>query len=152
MYCVCDSNNRVIAFHDDYDVVETYVHHVVTSHKDGLVDLHIRKIKKKKAKKLEDYNDLYLVRYAHTYVQNGYIIFLEMFSSQIIEDNQYCRDVLLRILEHDNLEEKDIKHIKKAIKVVDRILEESKQYTPSYEELKSYEDDYYPYLYNKGVF
>ena len=52
MYCVYDTDNRVIAFHDDKHVVETYVYRVKTSHEefDDLPDLRIGKIKKKKAR------------------------------------------------------------------------------------------------------
>ena len=150
MYCVYDDNDRVIAFHDDYDVVETYVHRVKASHID-LPDLHIGKIKKKKVKKLQDFDDLYLVRYASTYVQSGYLMFLEMMSIQHIEDEQQCKDTLLKILECNNISDKERKHLERAVKIIDRILEESKQFTPSFQELKGYEMDYSPYLYNKGV-
>ena len=151
MYCAYDSNHRVVAFHDEYDVVEKYIKNVIASH-DECPDLHIGKVKKKKLKKLEDFDDLYLVRYAHTYVQSGYMVFLEMLSSQHIEDQQQCKDMLLKILECNTLSNKERKHIEKSVKIIDRILEESKEFTPSITELKGYEQDYYPYLYNKGVF
>ena len=151
MYCVYDNNDRVIAFHDEYDIVKTYVQRVKASHEDH-PDLHIGKIKKKKVKNLQDYDDLYLVRYANTYVQSGYLVYLEMFSSQHIEDEQQCRDVLLKILECDIITGKERKHIERAVRVIDRLLEESKEYTPSFTELQGYEMDYSPYLYNKGVF
>ena len=151
MYCVYDNKDRVVAFHDEYDIVKTYVHRVNASH-DNHNDLHIGKVKKKKVKKLEEFDNLYLVRYANTYVQAGYLVYLEMISAQHIEDEQQCRDVLLRILECDIISDKERKRLEQAVKVIDRLLEDSKRFTPSISELKGYEMDYSPYLYNKGAF
>ena len=150
MYCVFDTNNNIIAFHDDLEVVELYKDHVTRSNPD-LPELHIGKIKKKKMKRIDDYDELYLVRYSDTYVQSGYLIYLELLSDQFIYDEQQCRDVLLRILECRDITDKERKSIERTVKVVDRILQESKEFTPSLKELKNYEADYAPYIYNKGL-
>lgn len=151
MYCVYDTKNNVIAFHDDYDVVETYVNHVKKTHtgQEVIPDLHIGKIKKKKVQHLTDFDDLYLVRYADTYIQNGYFLYLELMSKQHIYDEQQCKDVLLRMLECYRLTDKERKSIEKTVKIIDKVLMESKTFTPSLEELKSCEIDYAPYMYNK---
>ena len=151
MYCVYDNNDRIVAIHDEYDITKIYVDHVKASH-DDQHELHIGKIKKKKIKNMQDFDDLYLVRYANTYVQSGYLVYLEMLSAQHIDDEQQCRDTLLKILECNTITDKERKHLERAVKVIDRILEDSKKFTPSITELKSYEMDYYPYLYNRGVF
>ena len=75
-----------------------------------------------------------------------------MLSAQHIDDEQQCRDILLKILECDIITDKERKHVERAVKVIDRLLEDSKRFTPSISELKGYEMDYSPYLYNKGVF
>ena len=155
MYCVYDSNEHVIAFHDDYNVVETYVRRIQQSHVDdkyNLPDLRIGKIKKKKVKHIREFDDLYLVRYSDTYVQSGYLEYLEIVSCQCIYDNQQCKDILLRILECNQISNKERKSIEKTVEIVDRLLKDAKEFTPTISELKMYEADYSPYLYNRGVY
>jgi hypothetical protein len=148
MYCVYDNDDNVIAFHDEYDVVETYIHHVRVSNPES-PDLHIGKIKKKKIKTIIDLDNLYLVRFGDTYVQSGYVEYLEIISSQSIYDNKCCKDVLLKILECNPLSDKERKHVEKTVAIIDRILTESKEYTPTLNNLKMCEADFAPYVYNK---
>jgi hypothetical protein len=148
MFCVYDNNNNIIAFHDEYDVVESYIYHVKLSNPE-VEDLHIGKIKKKKIKNIVDLDGLYLVRYGDTYVQSDYIEYLEIISSQSIDDNKQCKEVLLKILECNPLSNKERKYIEKTVEVIDRLLTESKEYTPTLSNLKKYEADFAPYLYNK---
>lgn len=149
MYCVYDNNKNIIALHDELYVVETYKSHVEKSHTEP-PDLRIGKIKNKKIKKIIDYDDLYLVRYADTYVQSGYSDYLNIMTDQHIYDEQQCRDVLLRILECQvDITDKERKSIERTVKVIDRLLQDSKEYTPTLNELKSCEADYAPYFYNK---
>lgn len=155
MYCVYDNHKNVIAFHDDIDVVEAYVDRVNQTHDrshENLSELHIGKIKKKKIKKLTDLDDLYLVRYADTYVQSGYLVYLELLSDQYIHDEQHCKEILLRILECYDISEKERKSLERSVEVVDRILQESREFTPTLGQLKNFETDYAPYLYNRGVY
>lgn len=148
MYCVYDNNSNIVAFHDEYDVVETYIRHVKLSNPSS-PDLHIGKIKKKKVKNILDLDNLYLVRFGDTYVQTGYIEYLEIISSQSIHDNKQCKEVLLKILECNPVSDKERKAIEKTVEVVDRILTEAKEYTPTLNDLKMYETDFAPYIYNK---
>lgn len=150
MYCVYDDHNNIVAFHDDLDIVETYVDHVRRTN-DEQPELHIGKIKKKKLKKLMDLDNLYLVRYSDTYVQSGYLIYLELISSQHIYDEQQCRDTLLKILECNDITDKERKSIERSVGVIDRLLQESKTFTPTLNELQQCEIDYAPYLYNKSI-
>lgn len=155
MYCVYDNHKNVIAFHDDIDVVEAYidrVNHTQKQSQNECSELHVGKIKKKKLKKLTDLDDLYLVRYADTYVQSGYLVYLEMLSDQYIYDEQHCKEILLRILECHDIDEKERKSLERSVKVIDRILQESREFTPTLKQLKSYELDYAPYLYNRGLY
>jgi hypothetical protein len=151
MYCVYDDRNNIVAFHDDLDIVETYVEHVKLTNEDH-PELHIGKIKKKKLKNLTDLDNLYLVRYSDTYVQSGYLIYLELISSQHIYDEQQCRDTLLKILECNIITDKERKSIERTVEVIDRFLQESKKFTPSLNELQRCEADYAPYMYNKYMF
>jgi hypothetical protein len=149
MYCVYDNNNDVVAFHDEYDVVETYIRKIKISNPTSSPDLHIGKIKKKKIKNMVDLDNLYLVRFGDTYVQNGYLGYLDLISSQSIYDNKQCKDVLLKILECNPISAKERKAIEKTVEVIDRFLTEAREFTPTLNELKVCEADYAPYLYNK---
>lgn len=152
MYVVYDKNYNIIAFHEDYDVCEEYVENVFKYNKNlEPGDLSIDKLKKKSKYKLENKDDLYLVRYANTYVQNGYLWYLEVLNGQLIDDDKYCLDVLKRILETSNISKDEYKVIKKAIVVVERLTDEDCCYTPSLDYLKRIKLDYDPYIYNNGV-
>ena len=150
MYCVYDTGNNMIAFHDELEVVEKYKEYVKRSNP-NLPDLYVGKIKKKKMKRIYNYENLYLVRYSDTYVQSGYLVYLEILSDQFIYDERYCKDILLRILECREITDKERKSIERTVKIVDRFLQESKEFTPSLDELKKFEADYSPYIYNKGL-
>lgn len=150
MYCVYDTKQNIIALHDDLDVVETYMENVMKCNP-NLPELQIGKIKKKKLKNIVDLDELYLVRYSDTYVQSGYLVYLEVLSDQFIYDEQLCKDVLLRMLECSDITDKERKSMERTVKVVDRLLQESKEFTPSLTELKKYESDYGPYMYNRGL-
>jgi len=145
MYCVYDTTDKIIAFHDDIDVVTTYVTNIKKSNSDH-PDLKIGKIKKKKVKSTIDFDDLYLVRYGDTYIQSKYIMYGELLSGQCIYDNQHCRDTLLRILECDDITPKERKTIERTVKIIDRILQNDKEYTPTIQLLKTCEMDYAQYM------
>lgn len=149
MFVVCDENDNVIAFHDYLDVVEEYINNVKRTHPDA--ELHIGKIKRKRLERMH-IDSLYLVRYAETYVQEGYVEYLAIVSDQYIYDYKYARDVLLKILEDGFINKSERNILKKATKIVDNILYDSEVYTPDLEELKNLKLDYDPYLYNFGSY
>ena len=145
MYGAFDSDKKLIAFHDDKDVVDTYVISIKHYHD---IDLTICKIKKNAMYKLNGKEDLYLVRYGSTYVQSGYVKYIQLASTQILDDDKYVLDVLYRILElEDELTKKEGKIIYKAIQILERLVSKDKEYTPSYQELQRLKTDYDPYLY-----
>ena len=150
MYAVINNDSReIIAYHEDEEVVEFYLDSVEDDKKD---DLSIIKIKKKyKEEIVKKYEDLHLVRFRNTYVQSGYLIFIKLSSQDILDDEEYARDILLRIIETQNLNNNEIKKLSKAIEVVDRLINEDKTYTPSYNELKRMRNHYDLYLYNKDI-
>ena len=84
LFAVKNSNNDLIAYHEDLDVVEEYVRNIKVSHPD--IDLVIGKISEKFVYKKDPTHELYLVRYSQTYVQSGYLVYLEVTSSQHIYD------------------------------------------------------------------
>ena len=148
MFCVINEENRVIAFHDDEDVVEAYVERIQKQHNKEFT---IASLSKKKANKIVDLDNLYLVRWGDTYVQCGFTQYLDLVSSQSIYDKRYCKEVLLKILETDDLSEKERKHISKTVEIVDKSLEVDETYTPTIEELQRLKTDYEPYMYNMDL-
>ena len=146
MYAVYDRKN-LIAVHDDKHVAEKYIKSVYSCHG---IELELRKIKRSSLSE-EKRDSLYLTRYADTYVQSGYLRYVDYSYSQFLEDDLKCRDILIRIMEYASITSKEAKKLKKAIKVVDNILADDREYVPTYEELQNLKLHYDPYLYNAGL-
>lgn len=146
MYVVLNDNKKIVAFHEDYDVCEIYVDNLEKSHN---ISLNIAKIKKKNKHLLKGLDDLYLVRYGHTYVQEGYLQYVEISEGQYLDDIRYAKDVIYRLLEGaHNIKEKDVKTLSKSTKILDRLLEDMASYTPSLDILNGLKMDYEEYIYN----
>ena len=153
IFAVKNSNNSLIAYHEDLDVVEEYVRNVKVSHPDA--DLIIGKMSNRFVCKKDPDHELYLVRYSETYVQSGYLVYLEVNSSQHIYDMQFCKEIIIRTIDQwkDELDVKDIKCLKKAAKIFDEILFDAETFTPTLSELRSMRDTIEPYIqYNRGVY
>lgn len=152
LFVVKNSNNNLIAYHEDLDVVEEYVRNVKISHPEA--DLVVGKMSEEFVKRKDPDNELYLVRYSETYVQSGYLIYLEVNSGQYIYDMKYCKDIIIRTIDQwkYELNDKDIKCLKKATKILDEILFDAETFTPSMEDLRSIKDTIDPYIYNRGTY
>lgn len=150
MYAVINNDTKeIIAYHEDEDVVEYYLDSVEDDKKD---DLSIIKIKKKYREEIiKKYDDLHLVRFRNTYVQSGYLIYIKLASQDILEDEEYARDILLRIIETQNIDKDKIKKLTKAIEVIEDLIDNDKTYTPSYSELQRMRNHYDYYMYNKDI-
>lgn len=149
MFCVYDSSDNIIAYHDKRRVVEKYIDKIYELHK---VKLNIGKIKKSSKYKLLGNDELYLIRYRDTYVQSGYLVYLEMASEQFIEDDQYALDVLYRLLETSRLNKKQSKKIMDAIEILEDIVRDDREYTPLISELNHLKSNYEAYAYNSGLY
>lgn len=151
MYCCYDqdlSKEKIIAFHDEYEVVKKYCDAIKKCHNK---ELKIGKIKKKILKNISDFDDLYLVRYGGTYIQSGYLEYMDIERGPYIYDNRYCKDILLRILELYDLSNSEIKNVKKTIKLIDKIMKNDSDYTPLISELEEMKMEYEPYIYNRSI-
>lgn len=148
MFCVLDEKENIIAYHEKRKVVDTYVDNIYKCHEIILVT----KKYKNKDEIINQLPDLYLVRYADTYVQTGYFLYMQLLSDQPSYDHVYAKDVLLRILEISNLRKKEKKQIQGTLKILDEFIQEDKTYTPTLKELVSMKLDYDPYFYNAGVY
>lgn len=131
-----------VAFHDEKRVVKKYIDYC---NKYNDLDLKLIKIKRKKAEKVYNFSNLYLIKYQDTYIQNGYTEYADV--CDVIGDYQSCKDTLLAILETYNLSKKERKAFEKVIVSIDDIISEDKKFTPSLDILKEAENDIYPYIY-----
>ena len=131
-----------VAFHDEKRVVEKYIDYC---NKYNDLDLKLVRIKRKKAEKVYNFSNLYLIKYQDTYIQNGYSEYADI--CDVIGDHQSCKDTLLAILETYNLTKKERKAFEKVIVSIDDIISEDKKFTPSLDMLKEAENDIYPYIY-----
>lgn len=152
LFVVKNSNNTLVAYHEDLDVVNEYISNVKVSHPD--TDLIVGKMSEKYVKKKDPKHDLYLVRYSETYVQTGYVSYLEIESSQYIYDMRYVKEIIIRTIDQwkDDLNDKDIKHLKKAAKIFDDILFDAESFTPTLDELKGMQDHLESYMYNRNTY
>lgn len=148
MFCAYDIEENIIAFHDSKKVVQKYIDTVFSIHK---VELKLGKIKKTSEWKISDKDDLYLVRFNDTYVQSGYLLYLELAEDSLIKDEETARDILSKIIEIGRVTDKETKKLEKAIKVIEDLLSEDRSYVPTLTQLKSMKLDYDPYIYNVGL-
>lgn len=150
MYCVL-SNKEIIAFHKKRYVCDVYIKNLKDTYKDddGEFILYIKKIKDKKARLHQDFDKLYLVRYGDTYIQSEYIDYVSIQTEQIMHDNKYAMDVLIRLIDTEfPLSKKEKKYVENTIAILYNIIKEDEKYTPSLKDLKALEDFYEPYLNN----
>ena len=148
MFCAYDIEENIIAFHDSKKVVQKYIDTIFSIHK---VELKLGKIKKTSEWKISDKDDLYLVRFNDTYVQSGYLLYLELAEDSLIKDEETARDILSKIIEIGRVTDKETKKLEKAIKVIEDLLSEDRSYVPTLTQLKSMKLDYDPYIYNVGL-
>lgn len=148
MYCAYDDDKNIIAIHDKKSIVEKYIENVYMSNRKLLT---LGKIKKYSKFKIDKNDELYLVRYADTYIQVGYIDYIAYSSEQLIEDQNLAMDILYRLLEMERLDKKEIKTMKKAIAIMERITKENMEFTPSLSQLKELKMYYEPYIHNTNI-
>ena len=138
---------KVIAFHDEKRVVKCYTDRVKSRYDERLV---VCKVKKKDEKNINQLYDLYLVRYGDTYIQSGYMEYLQLADPQLEYDHQYAKDVLMKVLEIEDLNKKEKRAIKDSVTILEGLIDIDRKYTPTLEELQRLQDQYAPYIYEKG--
>lgn len=147
MWVAYDMNKKeIVAFHDEKRVVKCYISNIEKNYKD--ISLSLLKLPNKKCRNLHNFDDLYLVRYADTYVQNRYYVYQEILTGGSIYENRLVKEILERSLGSYDFSKKELKTIIKTIKIFDKILADDISFVMSYEDLKKSEMDYYPYIYN----
>lgn len=148
MYCAVDDNKNLIAMHDNKEIVINYINRVYKIHG---TQLELIRVKKRSEYKLEKFNDLYLTRFNNQYIQVGYMDYAIIMENGIIEDYEFSRDILIRILETRKMSSKNKKNLKKVITFLELLINDDKDYIPSLDELKKVKLDYDPYIYNSGL-
>jgi hypothetical protein len=147
MWAAYDDNKKeIVAFHDEKRVVKCYISNIEKNYKD--ISLSLLKLPNKKCRNLQNFDDLYLVRYEDTYVQNRYYVYQEILTGGSIYENRLVKEILERSLGSYDFSKKELKTIIKTIKIFDKILADDISFVMSYEDLKKSEMDYYPYIYN----
>ena len=146
MYIVRDENGQIIACHDEKYVVKKYLNDLIRSHPDMQFPYTIKKVK---YKSLPNHirDETYLVRIGYTYVPYSFYDYMELTSSGPEEDLRYAKDILLRLEESDMLEKGDTKHVNKVIGILNSMLVNTLEYTPTIQELNRYKESYEPYKY-----
>ena len=134
MYCAC-INEKVVAIHDDVEVIEEYVKLYEHYHEDA--NIKIGKIKNKKA---AIYDDLYLEMVGNAFVQSKYVESFTILRKQMAEDTKRARNVLARLLVEEDMSKSEKKHLTKTIEFLESLIYEDEMYTPTEEELEYNKD------------
>ena len=143
MYGVLNKELELVAYHEREKVVKTYINYI-HMHSDDV--LNIKKIKHIDDEFILKYSDLYLVKYGETYVQEGYLDYMDI--AVLDDDAEYALDVIDRIIRTAKLSDKQIKTLKKSINILSELVEEGNTYVPTLNQLKRIKMDYDPYIYN----
>lgn len=144
MYCVLE-NGVVIAIHNKKEVIKEYCDRLKESHPEK--DLYYAKIKRKvKMEKSKKYEELYLVPYMDTFVQSGYIKYLEMSGPDVFHLYRETQNLLLDIMENNHLSRKERMAYEKVILSLEKIRKKDMKYTPAIEELERLKEQYLPYI------
>lgn len=149
MHGAYDNNGMLIAYHDRKKVVDTYIENVYAHNHIILKRKRIPKIKREIIQ--IQFPHLFLIPYNKTYIQNGFLKYLECVDDNIIYDTQYAIDVIYRVLEWAKIGKNKKRHVLKAIKVLEELLADGETYTPSYDDLCRMKDMYDPYIYNYKI-
>ena len=145
MYCAYDGKN-VVAFHKKRKVVEFYCARIYQNHQKVF---YVGKISKKKLANIEDFDDLYLREYQCTFLQSGYIEYLEIALGDIVAERIELKIKLEDILNVTKFNSKTQKIIKKGIDTVETAFEKDAMFTPELAELKQMKLDYEQYSINR---
>jgi hypothetical protein len=148
MYIVCTDSGDIVAFHDSKHVVKTYIKDVFEFNN---IKLKYAKVPKEKVDLLDGLENLYLVRYGHTYVQSGYLLYIQIASGQETEDHIFAKDILYRLLEIKRLNKKDAHKIRKAIEVLEKLIYDDEHEIPTLDVLEAMKMHYDPYVYSNGL-
>ena len=134
MYAVYDKK-KLIAYHDEKRVVKRYCNSINTNKREK--DLYFLKIPKTIWKEKNHNPDLYLVRYGKSYIQSGYIDYVQTDYNINLSELYLSKDILLKIAETRNVPKAILKSFTKVLNFLEGIIKEEEEYVPTLEELQS---------------
>lgn len=147
MYCAYDTEaRRVVAVHDDANVVEEYIQNLLRGRSDMSVgEIICRKVKRKILAKICDIDALYLTRFNNTWVQQDLVEYADLVNDHLYE-LENASSVLVSIIKNEELTRSEAKTLRKTVLILERIKEEASTSTLTYDELQSLKCDYAQYV------
>lgn len=143
MFCVYNEHEEIQAFHKKLDVVKKYVKSI-SSYDHG--DMQFFIIKKKRTEiNPSILNDLYLIPYGESYIQQGYTDYLELATDSSMNYLKDCIDCCFQLYKRRDLDTKEKKVIYKAIEIMVDIYDKDTLTVPTLSELKRMKELYQPY-------
>lgn len=142
MFCLIDERQMPVAFHEEERVIKYYRE---AYYYDNNIKLRLIRMKKKVAKKCDEFKDLYLVRYGRTFIQSKYLYVRQLDLDPLIEDLQISHDVIIRLIEVSN--EKDGKQLSKTLNIIDKNIDKLERGITPLDELKERDMFYEQYQY-----
>lgn len=112
VYGVFDKK-ELIAYHDEKRVVTNYLYGVDN------IRYKIKKLHKQKLKTIPDYENLYLVRFGKTFIQVGYLSYVEEDQTRILNELYFTKDILIKLLETVPYEDKERIHLEQTIILIE---------------------------------
>lgn len=140
MYILLDESNRLIGWHDELMVVEEYQGNIKYHHD---IESRIKYMKDKKAVKKfgSQLDEMELTAYRETYIPYKYVDYVE-YASHDLRSIQFTKDTLISLYRDQSLSKRECKNLKKVIYLLDDILSDSNNYTPSIDELERLKTQY----------
>lgn len=141
IWCVINTeNNNIIAFHEDQDIVNLYLENLDD---EASSNLECKKVKISDGK-LPKYTDKYLVPYNKTYIQEGYIQFLDIVNdNNTINDLKFTREMLMSLVDRKIIKsDKKKKKICSVVDMLNKLIEDEDYYTPSINQLENYKSNF----------
>lgn len=147
IFAVKNKDGNLVAYHVDRKVVEEFFDNSRSSGSDDCYEIKKYKINDSDSFN-KKYGDYYLVPYNMTWVQQGFITYLELRDSNTLRDIIFARDVLSNMISKHIIEcksDKQSKHIQKTLNMIDKVIADFSFHTESISSLNSMKDYYEPF-------
>lgn len=134
-------DNELIAIHDDKEVIKEYQEYLLIEHCISTVRC---KINKKIYKKINGGEDKYLIKYNDKYITNEDRKTIYKINNESTYDINLAKEVIIKILECEK-DEKNIKAMRRTIRILDKTLNDIKSDVPSPElinNIKTFNDEF----------
>lgn len=129
VYGVFDQQ-ELIAYHEEKRVVTNYCKAFQKK------NYQCKKMKSSELQRIPNYQDLYLVRFGKTFIQMEYESYIRDDTELFLSELYLCKDVLLKLYELGNIEEKERPALKKVLCLLEEEIQDTETMIPTLEELK----------------